>query len=472
MATQIVTQALAADVGISDLATLASRDPGFAARVVALANSAAYGLPNRVSDVRQACMMLGVRGLRNVALSLVICDMVPVGEDANLLLVTSLRRAVAARLVAEALKDRALDDAFTAGLFLEIGALLRARVDLDGAAKVARMPAAHRPVIERAFGFGDHAQSGAAYVLSLGLPAPIAAAVASHHDPAPPSAHLGKVAWAAERVAGIWEGGDLARLQADAVDALVLVGLSEATATELLTRLPQLLTDTTATFERPAQQVDLEQLAADAHARLVEMNAGYEQLVRRLETLLAEKQALGDELLLANKELATVAATDSLTGLPNRRAFDDALLRDLSRAERSKTTLSLLLLDVDHFKAVNDLHGHTMGDRVLAAVAGVLRSGLRLGDLPARYGGEELVAILPGADIEGARIVAERVRAAIEKLVIEGPNGPIRVTASFGVASVGADGAGGHGSLDLLGRADGAMYRAKSAGRNRVLAAP
>jgi diguanylate cyclase (GGDEF)-like protein len=470
VATQIVTQAVSPDVSVADLAKLAIGDPGFAARVVALANSAAYGLPSRVSDIRQACMLLGVRGLRNVALSLIVSDMVPAGEDADLLLATSLRRAAAARLIAEGLKDRALDDAFTAGLFLEIGALLRARSELAAAASVARMPAAHRPVIERAFGFGDHAEAGAAYVTSLRLPASIIEAVAAHHDPLPPSSHLAKIAWAAERVAGVWEGGDLARLQADATQALLEVGLTAASAADVLARLPTIFSETAATFERPSHLVDLEQLAVDANARLVEMNAGYEQLVRRLEMLLSEKRSLTEELRQANTDLAHLASTDVLTGLPNRRTFDQALARDLSRAERAKTSVSLLILDVDHFKKVNDTHGHLAGDMVLAKVAEVLRACLRLGDVPARYGGEEMVAILVGADLEGARFVAERVRVMLESMVVQCPTGPVRVTASFGVATMhGATNA--RSARDLIATADGALYLAKERGRNRVVVA-
>jgi len=470
VATQIVQKAISPDVSVHELAQLATMDPGFAARVVALANSATYGVRNRVSDIRQACMLLGVRGLRNVALGLVVSDMVPTGPDGNVLLVNSLRRAAAARLIAEALGDRALDDAFTAGLFLEIGTLLRARSDLAGAANVARMPAAYRSVFERSFGSGDHAHAGARFVMGMSLPEAMSDAVARHHEPSPPSAHLARIAWAAERVAGAWEGGDLDRLRDEATKALAEVGVKGEAGVELMRRLPEIVTAAAVTFMRPIEeQVALEQLKIDANARLVEMNVGYEQLVLRLEAIALEKDALAEKLRLANVDLANLALTDALTGLPNRRAFADAMTREIARAQRSNTALSLMMLDVDHFKRLNDTHGHQAGDVVLAKVAAVLRSCLRIGDTPARYGGEEFVVMLPDAGPEGAAIVAERVRAALEATQVAGPQGIVlKATASFGVASLQAGG-GKDLAADLLRRADAAMYQAKSMGRNRVV---
>ncbi len=471
IAARIVQEAVGEDVSVGDLSKLAMADPGFAARVVSVVNSATYGLPRAVSDVRHACALLGVRGLRNVALALVVGDMVPTGDDGNVLLTTSLRRAVAARLVAEAIGERALDDAFTTGLFLEIGILTRARGDVAGAANVARMPAAHRTVVERAFGYEDHTMTGAATGEKMRLPAAVVDAIAHHHDPVAPSTRLAKIAWAAERVAGAWEGGHVERAREEAQKALADVGVAASAIDGLLRAVPELVTSAAAVFNRPIDaQIDLEALAVDAHARLVELNHGYERLVQRLEGLLKEKQALADELAAANVELGKVATTDSLTGLPNRRHLGEALARDLARADRSGAPLAVVMCDVDHFKKFNDTWGHQTGDLVLAQVGAVLKKSVRTGDVPARYGGEEFMAILPGADIEGARVVAERIRAALERTEVAGPKGPLKVTASFGVAVVKGTQCK-DGAEALVGRADAALYQAKQAGRNRVVVA-
>jgi diguanylate cyclase (GGDEF)-like protein len=470
VATRIVQEAVNANVSVEDLAKMAQSDAGFAARVLSMVNSAAYGRGSKIADIRQACSLFGVRGLRNIALGLVVGDMIPMGEDGNALLTPSLRRGVAARLIAEALGERTPDDAFTAGMLLEIGLLGRARTDLAGAALVARMPAAHRPMIERSFGFDDHPSAGSALAAQMKLPESIVDAIAHHHDPAPPESRSAKIAWAAERVAGAWEGGELTRVGTVARQALRAVGVGPDAIEPLLLKVPELVTLAAATFARKiGEQINLEQLAADAHARLVEMNSGYEQLLRRLEALLREKEKLAEDLKQANVELANLATTDALTGLPNKRAFTEALARDVARAARSGTPLSLIVVDVDHFKKVNDTWGHQTGDVALAKVGEVLRASTRAGDVLGRWGGEEFVVLLPGSDREGGRVVAERVRVALEKAVIVGPKGKLSVTASFGVAVL--TGPMDAGS-DLVARADEALYAAKHAGRNRVVVAP
>ena len=160
------------------------------------------------------------------------------------------------------------------------------------------------------------------------------------------------------------------------------------------------------------------------------------------------------------------AHVDGLTGLANRRHSEEALTAELSRAARFGGSLSVVMTDLDNFKAVNDEHGHPVGDTVLRRFARLLETSVRDVDTAARWGGEEFLLILPGTDAEGASQLAERIRARLEETTLLTPEGiPIRATASFGVAAADAEEVSAE---HLVAAADAALYAAKRAGKNRV----
>jgi two-component system cell cycle response regulator len=160
------------------------------------------------------------------------------------------------------------------------------------------------------------------------------------------------------------------------------------------------------------------------------------------------------------------ASTDILTGIMNRRAFLAAMEVEIARSVRHGYPLCVMLMDVDHFKAINDRRGHASGDRVLAAMGSMLGPSLRRSDLAARWGGEEFVVALTSTELDGGRVVAERVRLEIERMIVlDGKGEPIPVTASVGLACL-LPGEDVHALVD---RADKAMYAAKVGGRNRLV---
>lgn len=165
--------------------------------------------------------------------------------------------------------------------------------------------------------------------------------------------------------------------------------------------------------------------------------------------------------------LVRQAGEDPLTGVANRRILWEKGERLVARAQPRGTPLSVLMIDVDHFKAVNDRWGHGMGDRLLVSVAQTISAGVRADDILARIGGEEFAVLLPNADAATAAIVAERVRAAVAQLQVAGNDGAISCTVSIGHAALGP----GQSWEGLVKAADDALYRAKRAGRNRVEAA-
>ncbi len=193
--------------------------------------------------------------------------------------------------------------------------------------------------------------------------------------------------------------------------------------------------------------------------------------VRAMQRLVEMQRSLvymSQQLNAANKELQRLSTTDGLTGIPNRRMFDELSIREWRRCERMKKPIALVMLDIDNFKLFNDEYGHQAGDECLREVAKqVARAAPRAADLAARYGGEEFVLVLGETDADGARWVADNVRQHVSELGIPHATPSRRVTVSCGVASILPQ--SGHSFETLLRSADRALYQAKEAGRDKVV---
>ena len=254
-------------------------------------------------------------------------------------------------------------------------------------------------------------------------------------SPSPETMHLmeGIVAKVSETSAGLATGVD--RFHVDT--GPMLADLGAAPTKEAFACLLREFTRSTSTL----------QLTVDAsHRELGEIR-------RQLD------QANGE--LKRAKELAH---TDPLTGLSNRRALSELIVRDIARAHRTKEAFCVAILDIDHFKRVNDRYGHAAGDQALMHVAFVAKSGVRETDAICRYGGEEFIILLPGAGADGAYFVIDRMRKMVEKTPFIFGGQKITLRYSAGVAQLQAD----EDAERLLERADRALYQAKRSGRNRV----
>lgn len=454
------------DVSIEDLGETIAADPALAARVLRTANSGFYGRPRSVTRMRDAILVLGLRTVKTLALGFsLVGDLRSHGGkgiDHTWLWQRSLLSATIARTLSHRAGKRVDDEAFLGGLLHMLGIIALEQALGDEYAAVGAKAGSDVAALTRAetqrFGI-DHARVGGALAERWSLPPELVDAIRFAQSPeeAPePSRTIARCVYAAGQAADLMlgAGGAPAHLSRFRECCAHWFGLSNDEVETLLASAVADSAALSATLELPETQISAPEVLARANEALIMLSLEAER----------ENASLKDE----REQLITRASTDSLTGLANRRHFHEFLEEHFRLSIRYGTPMSLVLMDLDRFKSLNDSYGHPAGDEVLRQVASLLKQLMRDADMVARYGGEEFAIVLPSTPIDGAVQSAERVRAALEAKVIVIEGEEIRLTASFGVGAYRVDPLM---TPDwLIKETDLALYEAKAAGRNVVRA--
>jgi diguanylate cyclase (GGDEF)-like protein len=246
-----------------------------------------------------------------------------------------------------------------------------------------------------------------------------------------------------------------------------LFGFSEAQTSKLIDAVAEKSVELISQFNiDPRQLKPFSQILQEANEGLSRVNLSYEMLVVDLKEAKEKAERLAIEMKGVNERLREAAIRDGLTGLYNHRYFQEAIVNEITRATRHERPVGLVMIDIDHFKAVNDKYGHQIGDYLLRMIAGQIAKGSRASDTVARHGGEEFAIILPETDLKGAGIKGESCRRAIESMDFYAGSEVVHTTISVGVAVF--DPRRPISKDELIESADRALYRSKNEGRNRV----
>ncbi|MEM7272272.1 MAG: diguanylate cyclase [Actinomycetota bacterium] len=457
------------DASMSDITDVIETDPGLTLRLMRLANSAAYNRGTEVTTVNRAAIVLGLRTLKLVTLGFSLVANLNSSEvDTALLWRRSLVSSVLARRFALDRNPVTADDAFVAGMLANTGKLALAEEPAYVEA-LQRCGMWIRPHQEKELLGLTSDEVTVGMLTNWGLPDVLVTAVAERNmEPGDPNqGDLGAVLRVCDHAAELLltVGDDEA--SAAAFDSLTLTaaancGLTVGDIEPVLEELQPELAEMANMFDlEPASQKSPTELVQGAHAQLVRISMD-------LTGDLAKAKEKNEALTQQNVALEEAASTDALTGLPNRRTFSAYLTNRIAGRLRSPrpTLLGLILIDVDHFKSVNDRYGHGVGDEVLTELGERLLDGTRRGELPARIGGEEFALILPELRVDELKGVTDRLLTLVNETPFATSAGPLPITVSIGAAytaSVTLDTEG-----DLMEIADRALYDSKENGRNRA----
>lgn len=462
------------------LSRVISSDPALAARILKIANSTLFGNRVKIHTIDHAIAMMGVEALKNIALSFVIANTgrgaQSNGFDFNLFWKRSLTSAVSSNLLADMLGLNK-DNTFVAGLLKDIGMLFMYVTHPGTYLTVFREKMSSRHTLveaERAvFGF-DHQEMGAAILEHWSFPGQVFRPIRFHHRSrqAPVSIQEESLLLeAADKVVSAYHG-------CNTIDRIKEIhrlfhsrkSITAEEITAFIDRVGQQSLEVLSSFEIDTGDMKpYSQLLREANEELKKRNLSNGQLILDLKQTKKKSDRLAKELKKANDQLRTVALRDGLTSLYNHAYFQDALLTEISRARRYYRILSLIILDIDHFKTVNDTYGYRIGDRVLRQIARRIKKGIRRADIASRYGGEKFTIILPETNLKDAVLMAERLRNDIEELRLPSDRGiDFGVTVSAGVATFDPSQSNTTTAVELIQRADRGLHLSKKLGRNRV----
>jgi diguanylate cyclase (GGDEF)-like protein len=465
IAMQVLELAKQADIDIAEIARIISKDAAMSGKILKTVNSSFYGRSQHVSTISHALVILGLQSVKTLVLGFSLVSNLTRSKSKGFKHLIYWKRSIFAATAARSIAVKAnlvqQEEAFLAALLMDIGMLVLDLVVGEKYGEVHAKISSHEELspMEIADLGGDHAEVGGVLADQWKLPPLLATPILKHHSADtiadPTLKRLTQVVNLGSRCADVFVDEDpTAAIAAVRQQLASLCGMSEADSDLLLKDIGSRTKEVATLFEINIGSVaDYETILKRANEALVEI------------TLQSQMQAT--ELQVQNVQLKKVATTDGLTGLSNRAHFDSFMAEQFAIAQRDKKLLSLLLMDVDKFKSINDKYGHPSGDAVLRYLGKLLRSAARNQDVAARYGGEELCLVLVGTPRVTAATVAESIRRAIAAQPIPAGNEMLPVTASIGVASF-EPGCPFREVSHLLKAADLAVYAAKKSGRNCV----
>ncbi|PXW87246.1 diguanylate cyclase (GGDEF)-like protein [Nitrosomonas sp. Nm84] len=461
VAIKIIELANDPDADIGAACQYISLDPVLSAKLLKTANAPLYKSRRVATNVRQAVSILGTHSVIVIALSFTLANSLmkkPASSnlldfDNDMFWRRSITSALACRALGEKLNLNFLDDLFLAGLVQEIGILAFSAIMPEEYGKIFSPTVDHDLLLKKereTFGAG-HDELGCALLQKWHIPDYIAlACIASHNQPEPRD--LGP------------------NLQS-------CVAVSRYLADYFL--YPQETEKMTALTEAAKNWLGLDDAALVDVIKLMEVGLkSIEELfdIRIHHTAeAAEIMAAAKELLIIHslsrvKELEEKSQRDGLTGAHNRIHFDETLRREFNLSVQYNLPLTIAIIDLDHFKQVNDTHGHLAGDSLLVTVVSTIYEQMRQDDTLSRYGGEEFALILPGTTLTASRSLISRLKDAIAAINYKLDNHyTIHITASIGVASNEKDATYFYAPMDMIKAADSALYAAKHAGRNQII---
>jgi diguanylate cyclase (GGDEF)-like protein len=461
-----------------ELADLILIDPALTVKILSLANSPFYALQGEIDNVYRAIDVLGVNVVSNLALSFSIIENIKgdgtEGVDYTKFWQQSVIRAVAATAAAKLL-NRYSDEVFIVGLLADIGKILMYVVRPNDYREVLRevsFTGVKDYESERRIFSYSHEDIGSETLRIWGIPEIIYGPIGLHHKETTDSSEyhdLIRMIEIGDMVSHIYVNST----HQETMESLCLLmndkyGINADDVQLFVDAAANVGSDILARFDIPSEQLrPYSQLLQEANEEMFRLNLTYDQLLRRYADKNEKAARLADELKEANRKLQELAITDGLTGLYNFRYFHSELQKEMTKARRHMHSVSLVMLDVDDFKHINDNYGHLSGDIVLKSLASLILESSRNVDTVARYGGEEFSLILPETDVRGAVIVAEKLRKMIAENSVHMESIEVRVTVSLGICvydpkknQLNED--------EFIKAADRALYNSKGSGKNRL----
>jgi len=485
VASELITLTSREDATLADIAKLVSQDISLSAKILKVSNSAFYSFPQQIGSIKQAVSILGMNAVRSLVLSFSFLSIKGSNAPSRFQFARfwqkSLATAVASKLILERVKGADTEEIFISGLLQNLGELILAKTfpkKYDNVLQSIEDDQFDTMGAEDATFGADHTFIGTEVAKNWGFPEVLLLPILHHHDPASYKGNDKKIR---STVCAVYLSDLLINIlfsekpedyhKQFRKEARQLLGLTNEDIEVILEQVHLRIKEAGKYFNlKIKSNKSVQEILQEANIRLSLLNLDYDQMNKQLIQAKINLENITKELEEKNTILDNLANVDGLTEIYNHRYFQNVLDQEISRANRHETTLSLLLIDIDHFKNFNDTYGHQTGDFILKEFSAIIKNSIREYDTVARYGGEEFVVILPETTETEALTVAEKLRAAIDDTTFSDGREKYHVTASFGEITAHPVTEDNFSKSSFIGRADKALYAAKESGRNKVVA--